>query len=72
MRLLILGPGYAAKRLIARLVGHADVAAIDRARFEDRTRTMGEIAAATHILSTVPPGDDGDPVLAAYGAEIAA
>jgi nucleoside-diphosphate-sugar epimerase len=72
VRLLILGPGYAAKRLIARLVGHADVAAIDRARFEDRTRTMGEIAAATHILSTVPPGDDGDPVLAAYGAEIAA
>jgi len=30
------------------------------------------IAGATHLLSTVPPGESGDPVLARHGAAIAA
>ena len=30
------------------------------------------IGAATHLLTTAPPGEAGDPVLARYGAEIAA
>ncbi|MEJ0072191.1 MAG: SDR family oxidoreductase [Pseudomonadota bacterium] len=30
-----------------------------------------DLAAATHILSTVPPDDDGDPVLDAHGAALA-
>ena len=30
------------------------------------------IAAATHVVSTVPPDDDGDPVLAHYGAALRA
>ncbi|MDQ0248235.1 nucleoside-diphosphate-sugar epimerase [Sphingomonas kyeonggiensis] len=68
MRLLILGPGYTATRLIARLAGQADIATVTRETFADRAV---DIARATHILSTVPPGED-DPVLAAYGSEIAA
>jgi len=68
MRLLIFGPGYTAARLIARLAGQADIAIVTRETFADRAV---DIARATHILSTVPPGED-DPVLAAYESEIAA
>ncbi len=68
MRLLVFGPGYTASRLIARLAGRADIATVTRETFAGRAE---DIAQATHILSTVPPGED-DPVLAAYGAEIAA
>ena len=38
--------------------------------FTDDTVT-GALAAATHILTTAPPGDSGDPVLASYEKEIA-
>ncbi|MBB4838254.1 nucleoside-diphosphate-sugar epimerase [Sphingomonas kyeonggiensis] len=68
MRLLVFGPGYSASRLIAWLAGRAEIATVTRETFVGRA---GEIAGATHILSTVPPGAD-DPVLAAYGREIAA
>ena len=68
MRLLIFGPGYTATRLIARLSGRATIATVTRATFADRAP---DIAAATHILSTVPPGEE-DSVLAAYAGEIAA
>ncbi|WP_342249519.1 NAD(P)-dependent oxidoreductase [Sphingomonas sp. OTU376] len=67
MRLLVFGPGYSASRLIARLAGQAEIATVTREDFAGRA---GEIAGATHIFSTVPPGED-DPVLAAYGAQIA-
>jgi len=68
MRLLIFGPGYTATRLIARLAGQAEIAIVTRATFADRAADIGR---ATHILSTVPPGE-GDPVLAAYCRDIAA
>lgn len=67
MRLLVFGPGYTATRLIARLSGRAEIATVTRETFAGRTP---DIAGATHILSTVPPGED-DPVLAAYKDEIA-
>lgn len=67
MRLLIFGPGYTASCLIAQLAGRADIATVTRETFAGRA---GDIAQATHILSTVPPGD-ADPVLAAYRDEIA-
>jgi nucleoside-diphosphate-sugar epimerase len=73
MRLLIFGPGYTASRLIARLETRGwRIATVTRDDFADRTRTAFEIAHATHILSSVPSDDAADPVLAAYGAEIAA
>lgn len=68
MRLLVFGPGYTAGHLIARLAGQAEIATVSRDSFTGRA---DEIARATHILSTIPPGEH-DPVLAAYGNEIAA
>ncbi len=77
-RLLILGLGYTASRLAAALGGQGwRVAGTTRdgrdgsIAFDDGERVAFEIAGATHILSSVPPGA-GDPVLAAHGAAIAA
>jgi nucleoside-diphosphate-sugar epimerase len=39
-------------------------------RFDDRDAVMAALGRATHILSSVPPGEQGDPVLAAYGDAI--
>lgn len=73
MRLLIFGLGYTARH-IAQALPHARIAATGSAgslNFSDTTRVRFEIAQATHILSSVPPGE-GDPVLAAYGDALAA
>lgn len=72
VRLLVFGPGYTASRLMAAVeAGGGLVATVTRATFEDQARTRVEIAAATHILSSIPPGE-ADPVLVAYGADLAA
>ena len=77
-RLFVFGMGYAAGHLAALLEGRGwSVAGTTRdgrggsIRFDDRTRVETEIAAATHILSSVPPGGEVDPVLVAYGAQLA-
>lgn len=70
LRLLIFGPGYTASRLIARLAD-ARIATITRDTMADTERTAFEIANATHILSSVPPGES-DPVLAGYAKHLAA
>lgn len=74
MRLLIFGLGYSARAIAARLAPRGwRIAATTRdgrdgtLRFDDAERVRFEASAATHILSSVPPGDAGDPVLAAYG-----
>ncbi len=67
MRLLIFGLGYTAANIAARLPD-ARVAASGSAgnlAFDDTDRVRFEIGHATHILSSVPPGE-GDPVLATY------
>jgi nucleoside-diphosphate-sugar epimerase len=72
MRLFVFGLGYAASHIATRLPG-ARIAATGSAggiAFEDAERVRFELANATHILSSVPPGDD-DPVLAAYGDALA-
>jgi nucleoside-diphosphate-sugar epimerase len=72
MRLLIFGPGYTASRLAQRVaVDGWQVATVTRETITDRARTAQAIAQATHILSSVPPAE-ADPVLAAYGHELAA
>ncbi|MFL9840313.1 NAD(P)-dependent oxidoreductase [Sphingomonas sp. ST-64] len=73
MRLLIFGLGYSARRIAALLPG-ARIAATGSAgnlAFDDADRVRFEIAQATHILSSVPPGES-DPVLAAYREALAA
>jgi len=67
--LFIFGLGYTASRLATRL--RADgwhVAGTGRAGlpFDDEATVRPALAAATHVLSSVPP-DAGDPVLERYG-----
>lgn len=72
--LLIFGPGYTASRIgralagkgwsvtgVRREAGPGDVA------FADGDAVRAAIAGVTHILSSVPPEDRADPVLATYG-----
>ena len=74
--LLIFGLGYTASRIAStvRAQGwhvHATGTAGDL-RFEDTGNVRIAIAQATHILLSVPPLVDGDPVLATYGTAIRA
>ncbi|GGO96199.1 NAD(P)-dependent oxidoreductase [Stakelama pacifica] len=78
MRLLIFGFGYsagyiarAARSRGAVVTGTTRDGREDTLRFDDRERVLHEIAGATHILSSVPPSEGRDPVLAAYGDAIA-
>ncbi|WP_076073209.1 NAD(P)-dependent oxidoreductase [Sphingomonas montana] len=73
-RLLIFGLGYTATRLADRLSHEGwHIAATRRTAtantiaFDDEPVVRAEIAAATHILSSVPPTDGRDPVLDRYG-----
>ncbi len=70
-RILIFGPGYTAGRIAAALAGW-HVVSVGRDRFEDDEIIRAEIAAATHILSSVPPDGDADPVLTRYGQYLSA
>ena len=78
MRLLIFGLGYTAQAL-ARYVQaqgwHVTGTTRDgrnaTLRFADTAAVAREIAAATHILSSVPPADGADPVLTTYGTALA-
>lgn len=73
MRLFIFGLGYTASAIAARLSGAriAATGSVGNIAFDDAERVRFEIAQATHILSSVPPGED-DPVLAVYGDALAA
>jgi nucleoside-diphosphate-sugar epimerase len=67
MRLLIFGLGYTASRLADALTPRGwHVSSVNRDTISDRDRVSEELRRATHILSSVPPGE-GDPVLDAYG-----
>jgi nucleoside-diphosphate-sugar epimerase len=70
--LLVFGPGYTASRLAASLEREGwRVTGIGRAGIGDGAAVAAAIAAATHILSSVPPDAAGDPVLRRYGAALA-
>ena len=78
-RLLIFGLGYTAQRICGALVERGwQVTGTSRdgrdgtLAFGDTEAIARELALATHILSSVPPEGDGDPVLTAYGARLAA
>jgi nucleoside-diphosphate-sugar epimerase len=72
---LIFGLGYSASRLAERLrrdgwtvTATRRTASPEALAFDDADRVLPAIAAATHILSSVPPDEGGgDPVLARYG-----
>ncbi len=74
-RLLVFGLGYTARAIAARLPGWHVVGTTrdgrdGTVRFDDDAAVQAEIAAATHILSSVPPEGDADPVLERYGAQL--
>ncbi len=76
-RILVFGNGYtgAAIARAADAAGYA-VSVTSRAPHGPGVIAFADageaIAVATHIVSTAPPGSQGDPVLAAYGANIRA
>ena len=77
--MLILGLGYTAARLAGRLraqgwqvTGVRRTAGPEALAFDDEPAVRAAIANTTHILSSVPPDGEGDPVLARYGVAIAA
>ncbi|GAA0331373.1 SDR family oxidoreductase [Sphingomonas oligophenolica] len=77
-RLLIFGLGYTTGALVARLDKGWLVTGTSRdgrpgtLAFGDEAAVRLAIAAATHILSSVPPDGEADPVLDRYGAALAA
>lgn len=75
--LLIFGLGYSAQRIANRLAargwrisGVRRTAADGVIAFDDEAAVRAAIGTATHILSSVPPDEGGDPVLRRYGAQI--
>lgn len=70
-RLFIFGLGYAASHIARDLVSKGwEVVSTGSAgslRFDDGASVRMALAGASHILSSVPPVVDGDPVLNAYG-----
>lgn len=72
MRLLIFGLGYTALRIAALVRARGgEVRATGSAGDLPFAQAGPAIGWATHILSSVPPAGEADPVLAAYGREIA-
>ena len=69
-RLVLFGPGYTGTRIFTALQRdgwHVD--AITRATPVEAARAA--LVQASHIVSTVPPSDEADPILAAHGDAIA-
>ena len=69
--LFIFGLGYSAKRIRDALEEHGwRVTATGSAgelAFDDELAVRAVLAAASHVLSSVPPSEAGDPVLSRYG-----
>ncbi|KKC26467.1 epimerase [Sphingomonas sp. SRS2] len=71
--LLVFGPGYTASHIMAAAQARGFTAeTITRAGFTNDDAVLAAIGRATHILSSVPPDGDQDPVLARYGLAVAA
>ena len=68
-RLFVFGFGYSARAIAARLDGW-QVEATGRegtVAFEDDDAVREALGRASHVLSSVPPSEEGDPVLDRYG-----
>jgi len=77
-QMLIFGMGYAASHLAERLrargwevTGTTQDGREGSIAFADEPAVLAELRSATHILSSVPPAEGNDPVLARYGEAIA-
>ncbi len=74
-RLFVFGLGYCGARIAARFEADGwevlSTGSAGTLRFDDVSNVRLALADASHVLSTVPPGADGDPVLAAFGDALA-
>ena len=71
--ILVFGPGYTASHIIAAVQARGfAVETVDRAAFAKDSAVAAAIDRASHILSSVPPEGEGDPVLERHGARLAA
>jgi hypothetical protein len=74
MRMILFGPGYTGSRIASAIEAQGGIV-LPFGRTAHPREVRPALAAATHILSTVPPKGDGagdaDPILAAYAPEIA-
>ena len=68
-RLFVFGLGYTAQAIVAALDGWTVEAtgADGTVAFDDDDAVRAALARASHVLSSVPPGEAGDPVLERYG-----
>lgn len=70
-RIFIFGLGYSASRIAAALEAQGwEVLSTGRdgtLRFDDASNVRIALADASHVLSSVPPSADGDPVIDTYG-----
>jgi nucleoside-diphosphate-sugar epimerase len=70
-RLFIFGLGYTASRIAAALEADGweviSTGSAGTLRFDDASTIRMALADASHVLSSVPPAADGDPVLEQYG-----
>jgi hypothetical protein len=70
-RMFIFGLGYTAARLAAVLEARGweviSTGSAGTLRFDDATNVRLALADSDQVLSSVPPGADGDPVLEVYG-----
>jgi nucleoside-diphosphate-sugar epimerase len=73
-RLFIFGLGYTAARLAAAMEARGweviSTGSAGTLRFDDAANVRLALADTDQVLSSVPPGADGDPVLQAYGADL--
>jgi nucleoside-diphosphate-sugar epimerase len=72
--LVIFGLGYSAQRIAAALRARGwrvdATGSAGNLDFADEQQVRAALAGASHVLSSVPPTDDTDPVLARYGAAL--
>lgn len=75
VHMFIFGIGYTASRIadaVRAAGGHVDATgSAGNIDFADADAVHGALAKASHVLSSVPPADDSDPVLDRYGADLA-
>jgi nucleoside-diphosphate-sugar epimerase len=72
-RLFVFGLGYTAKAIVDAFDGWTVEAtgADGTVAFDDDDAVRGALARASHVLSSVPPAEGGDPVLERYGDALA-
>lgn len=72
---MIFGLGYSAQVIARKLAASgwtiSSTGSAGTIAFDDKQAVKAALARASHVLSSVPPADDSDPVLDRYGEDLA-